>query len=139
MATTTIITGSSDDLLEFEGHLYEEFSVDGNNGLLEFSDGTTLRVNYGKGGIWRFAAEVEGPAFQSIARCTGDDEDEYTDTVKMGQVDWAKYSEAGQVQRVFAKGIKNPLEPIIAILRRYDDEEAAERIQQHIDANYLPR
>lgn len=50
------IYGSSDDLVEIEGDINEEFnwcSELGESRYLAFSDGTLLRVRYDDNGIWR--------------------------------------------------------------------------------------
>ena len=45
------VYGASDDLIEVEGEITEEFGSD--HGFLIFSDGTMLEVNYTHQGIWR--------------------------------------------------------------------------------------
>lgn len=58
MADEITVYGSSDDLIEVEGCIREEFpiarSYDGENGnLLAFSNGVVLRIRYEEDGIWR--------------------------------------------------------------------------------------
>ncbi len=58
------ISGASDDLIEIEGDIYEEFNwyptkTDA-TGVLAVSDGTLLRVRYDEDGIWRFSQLVKG-------------------------------------------------------------------------------
>lgn len=56
------IYGSSDDLIECESDtslLQEEFNQD--SGFLFFDDGTIVKVEYTKGGIWR-VIKLEGPS-----------------------------------------------------------------------------
>ena len=53
---TTTITGASDDLIEVEGDITEEFNVyleNGDSVLIAFSDGTLLSAIYDNNGIWR--------------------------------------------------------------------------------------
>jgi len=48
----TMVTGASDDLIEIEGELYEEFnSFDCKDGVMALSDGTLLKVDYDEDGI----------------------------------------------------------------------------------------
>jgi hypothetical protein len=48
------ITGASDDLIEVDGDISEEFNPsDGEDSLLGFSNGVLLRVRYDEDGIWR--------------------------------------------------------------------------------------
>lgn len=56
---TVTIYGSSDDLIEVEGDISEEFGHD--NGFLFFDDGTIVQVEYNNGGVWRINI-IEGPA-----------------------------------------------------------------------------
>lgn len=62
------ITGASDDLIEIDGDIREEFNVylnDDQESYLSISDGTLLRVIYDEDGIWRFTPVVAGSAFMS--------------------------------------------------------------------------
>ena len=60
----TVITGASDDLIEIEGELSEEFNSYGcSNGHMACSDGTLLKVDYAEDGIWRFRPIVKGNLF----------------------------------------------------------------------------
>jgi hypothetical protein len=60
------INGASDDLIEIEGDISEEFSYCaaglyvGDRRFLAFSDGTVLEASYDDGGIWRFHAKHFG-------------------------------------------------------------------------------
>ena len=59
------IYGASDDLIEVTGDIHKEFNVWLENDetiLLAFSDGTLLRANYDKDGIWRFTLLFSGIA-----------------------------------------------------------------------------
>lgn len=87
---TTVIYGASDDLIEVEGDLREEFTYrdDKNGDLLGFSDGTLLRVRYDADGIWRITPVRRGTAFQGIEHAPEDDDSNYTDRASLGDVDW---------------------------------------------------
>lgn len=62
----TTVTGASDDLIEIEGELYEEFNCFScKNGVMAFSDGTLLNVEYDEDGIWRFKVRVKGSLYES--------------------------------------------------------------------------
>ena len=52
------IYGASDDLIELDGDIYEEFTAGGDEepNLIAFSDGTLLEVTYTDAGIWRINA-----------------------------------------------------------------------------------
>lgn len=102
----TRVYGASDDLIEFEGGLHGEASnshlEEDGPGYLFFSDGTILRVWYGKGekGIWGLRVEEKGLLFDKLELCTDEDEDPYSDvaTFKPG-LRWAYFApEAGLVQ-----------------------------------------
>lgn len=63
---SVIITGASDDLIEIDGDIVEEFNFfpddDKDTRLLAFSDGTLLQAFYDKNGIWRFNPIAKGTA-----------------------------------------------------------------------------
>lgn len=65
----TTIRGASDDLIELEGAIDEEFtaSYDGRPTYLAFSGGLILSVTYTTEGIWRIH-RVDGPP-ATITRC----------------------------------------------------------------------
>lgn len=93
------IYGASDDLIEVEGALREEFSYYSTNWELQrflaVSDGTLLRVSYDEDGIWRFIPLVVGSStldfsigmddrlHSDVIRLTGD---EFTWVVLADQV-----------------------------------------------------
>ena len=88
---TTQIYGASDDLIEVDGQVSEEFSALGNDSsLLAFSDGTVLRVTYDDNDIWRIALVVQGSATLAIQQAPEDDERNYTDRATLdGDIRWA--------------------------------------------------
>ena len=82
------IYGSSDDLIEVEGDITEEFSYplsaeEGNGALLVFSEGTVLRVRYDDNGVWRINVVTTGTNFVGHVQAPEDDEDNYSDRVTL--------------------------------------------------------
>ena len=88
------IYGASDDLIEIEGVITEEFGVylsdtEKHPGwLLAVSDGTLLRVKYG--GRWRITPVAKGRAeYRKVFEATDDDDDNYSDRVELeGEFAW---------------------------------------------------
>ena len=85
------IYGASDDLIEVEGDISEEFNPvyygdeDEHADILAFSDGTLLRVKFDRDSIWRITPVVVGKARLVHTLCVSDgfaDED-YSDTVHL--------------------------------------------------------
>ena len=59
------VTGASDDLIEIEGEISEQFARYGSDGdYLAFSDGTVLKAYYDEDGIWRFTVIFKGSLFK---------------------------------------------------------------------------
>lgn len=77
---TTTVYGASDDLIELEGDIYEEFYVLGEEeeNYLAFSNGTVLRVDYDKDGVWRIRP-MTNLAAVTIDMAPADDESNYSD------------------------------------------------------------
>ena len=98
------IYGHSDDLIEIEGDIEEEFShyYEGDDPYyLSISDGTLLSVIYDQDGIWRFTPIYRGHAYQSHAHS---DEDDYSDSVYLeGDISWISFGD----QSVTPKRIKD--------------------------------
>lgn len=78
---TTTLTGCSDDLIELNGDLYDEFgaSYSDPRGVIGFSDGTLIKYEYDDDGIWRFKPVIKGPLFDHIEQ--GDVEKDTFDVV----------------------------------------------------------
>lgn len=99
------IYGASDDLIEIEGGIREEFSYvgDGDADLLAFSDGTILRVAYTAAGVWRISPVVRGTSELSIEQATEDDDPNYSDraTLSGAVVSWVVQGVA------FAKAVQS--------------------------------
>ena len=79
-----LVYGASDDLIEIEGDLSEEFNPSGNNEMcyLAFSDGTVLSVAYDRSGVWRINRVQAGTSAYEKREGTGPDED-YSDHVTL--------------------------------------------------------
>lgn len=86
------VFGASDDLVEIEGGIREEFPYDDNDGdgmLLAFSDGTVLRIMYSTTGVWRISPAQAGSAPLQIDQAPEDDDDHYTDRATLdGTIAW---------------------------------------------------
>lgn len=94
MASITI-TGASDDLIELDGDIREEFPYtdEGNGDLLAFSDGTILRVTFDRG-VWRIT-QVRRGAETNLIHQEGieGDEDNRTDVVSLyGDISWVVHA-----------------------------------------------
>jgi hypothetical protein len=75
------VYGSSDDLIEIEGDITEEFEAhDGEGDFLVFSDGTVLSIVYADPGIWRINNAVKGNKKYEKVEATNADDD-YSDKV----------------------------------------------------------
>jgi hypothetical protein len=92
--TTITAYGASDDLVEVEGDIREEFTYrepvqDGEANFLAFSDGTVLRIEYGDAGVWRITKAATGSGEVQIKQAAEDDEDSYSDRATLtGDVRW---------------------------------------------------
>ena len=96
------IYGASDDLVEVEGDLAEEFSCN-DGGFLSFSDGTILFIEYrSDSGEWKISQMAVGAAEFSNRVPTGD---EYSDHATLtGDFRWMLFTEKPENgQRIFVK------------------------------------
>lgn len=95
---TTTLTGASDDLIELDGDIREEWTCPTNHdgedqAFVSFSDGTLVRIRYT--GVWRIEVVAHGPAsVYTIDRCEegpdGDGVDgNYSDKLTIEGVTWA--------------------------------------------------
>lgn len=78
--------GSSDDLIEIDGDISEEFTLHDDDAeyegdLLAFSNGVILRVRYSQSGVWRIVVVDDPKAVVKIKQAPEDDEDNYSDKV----------------------------------------------------------
>jgi hypothetical protein len=83
---TTKVYGQSDDNVYFEGDYTGQYSNYGQAEegiLLSFSDGTILRIKYGKEGLAIWAVDVyrKGDLLDKIDYCNDEDNDIYSDIV----------------------------------------------------------
>ncbi len=82
------VYGASDDLIEVEGDIREEFPATGEDDLLALSNGVVLHVTYTDHGIWRIAP-LAGGSRVTIDFAPTDDEDNYTDRATITErVSW---------------------------------------------------
>ena len=93
---TVTVYGASDDLVEVEGAICEEFNFyhgrDDDSRLLAFSDGTVLRIAFTDAGIWRVTLVVRGAAELTIQQAPEDDERNYSDrAILAGDVRWVVF------------------------------------------------
>ena len=88
---TLKIYGASDDLIEIDGDIREEFNHYNEDDpfYLAFSDGTALSINYNNDGFWRINRLAIGSA--EYSKHEGADEDgDYSDIVTLkGDIKWA--------------------------------------------------
>lgn len=89
------ISGASDDLVEIDGDISEEFTYnDDEPHYLGFSDGTVLKIFYDETGLWKIVQINKGESdfdFEFIA--TNSDSDDYSDIaiLKNAKIDWVIY------------------------------------------------
>ena len=79
---TVLVYGASDDLIELNGAIVEEFNYDSEDpAYLAFSTGVVLRVFCDRNGIWRFSP-ISGASSISLDYCDNIYEDDgYSDQV----------------------------------------------------------
>lgn len=81
------VYGCSDDLVEIDGTKtqYDEIGCFNSDVLIEFTDGTTIRVHYGKGekGIWYIEILSEGAAIVKFIECMDEDAAIYSDILEI--------------------------------------------------------
>jgi hypothetical protein len=84
------IYGASDDLIEVDGDITEEFGYHDDRDaeepgcFLAISDGTLLHIVYGQGSgaFWRITVRSKGPAFWAKHEAT-DEETDYSDKITL--------------------------------------------------------
>lgn len=87
------VSGASDDLIEIDGDIREEFGYrfdgDEDGDLLAFSDGTVLRIEYTDAGVWRIKPVTLGSALLTVHPASEDDEENYSDRATLkGPITW---------------------------------------------------
>ena len=93
------VYGYSDDLVELEGDIREEFNVYIDylpSGYLAFSNGVLLRVVYDEEGIWRFTVLSGDSNTVTVKQCVVDNpEDAYSDVVSIeDSIKWVTFGTA---------------------------------------------
>lgn len=98
-STGTVVTGASDDLIEIDGDLCEEFdSFDCKDGAMAFSDGTVLGVKYDDDKIWRFTIKYKGSCFDH--KVEGSVTEDTNDVVYFKEgLSWAVFAERMHMAR----------------------------------------
>ena len=82
-----LIYGASDDLIELDGAISEEYGTD--NAKVECSDGTKFEIKYT--GEWKVANLQKGSEFKQLIESVGDNCSSYSDIVVLsGLIDWVK-------------------------------------------------
>lgn len=85
------VYGASDDLIEVEGDIDEEFSYknDEYGDVLGFSDGSLIRILYDRDGVWRITPLVKGTNVIEVTQALSGDEDNYSDRATLdGAIKW---------------------------------------------------
>ena len=93
------IYGRSDDLVEIDGDIQEEFGCynkceEGKGVIVACSDGSLWSVRYGDGdlAIWRVTPLSKGSAPYEKFEATSDDGDYYSDVVTInGDISWVSF------------------------------------------------
>lgn len=92
---SVVVTGASDDLIEIGGDIVEEFQAYDGEHFVGFSDGTLLRVEFTRAGVWRITPVVEGSGSLAIVQAPEGDEDNYTDRAELvptsGPITWVMH------------------------------------------------
>jgi hypothetical protein len=95
--TEITVYGASDDLIEIDGAIIEEFNPRGDEPvLLAFSDGTVLRIHYSDAGVWRIQPVHGGRGSElTIAQAPEDDEANYSDRATLrADIEWVVAGDA---------------------------------------------
>ncbi len=105
------VYGASDDLVEVEGDIREEFNAlgnldqedDGGGGYLAFDDGNVLKIVYTADGVWRITPVALGKGEVTIKQAVSSDDD-YSDRATIdGQLRWVSFGSAVAVSRAHKK------------------------------------
>ena len=99
----TKIYGCSDDLIEIEGAITEEFNhYSDEPALLGFSDGTLLEVQYDSDGLWRIRRLAPGTyCFEHKPGSVADDVGDVA--IIHGALRWCLYGTRDQINPVIAR------------------------------------
>lgn len=98
VSSGTVVTGASDDLIEIDGELTEEFNAyDCSEGTMAFSDGTLLEVEYDNNGIWRFRVIYKGSLYSK--KVEGSVSNDTNDEIYFNSgLKWCAFSQNMQVE-----------------------------------------
>lgn len=81
------IYGCSDDLVEIEGSVYSEDEIGcyGYDVIIEFYDGTVIRIGYVKPNldIWSINVKKQGTARQKLTVCNDEEAELYSDVFEI--------------------------------------------------------
>lgn len=96
------VYGASDDLVEIEGDIEEEFGAYDCKGYLMFSNGVLLTIEYGDMGIWRIECLADPNNVVEIEKCPpNDDDDPYSDIANIkDDIKFVLFSTDVQIERV---------------------------------------
>lgn len=93
----TTVTGASNNLIEINGDLIEEFDAyDCNDGRMALSDGTLLKVEYDEDSLWRFKVLYKGSLYDHKDEGSADEGINDVVHFKPG-IKWAVFSEKMQI------------------------------------------
>lgn len=95
--TEITVYGASDDLIEVDGAIVEEFNPRSNDPvLLAFSDGTVLRIQYSDTGVWRIQPVVCGRGTDLVIEQAPEDDDaNYSDRATLrADIEWVVAGDA---------------------------------------------
>ncbi|MGC4886602.1 hypothetical protein [Micromonospora sp. DT227] len=84
------VYGSSDDLIEIDGDIREEFGYhnESKGDLLAFSDGTILRIFHNDSAIWRITSVARGSSELTIEQVAETDDRRYSDRATLAGAVW---------------------------------------------------
>lgn len=108
MVESVRVFGASDDLIEVEGAITEEFGACGCSAeeprFVAFSDGTVLRLVYGNDGCWEIRRVAEGAAdFMHLPH--DGDKTSYSDRATLsGDLRWVVCGKGFRTTEVKAQG-----------------------------------
>lgn len=89
-----VITGHSDDLIEVDGDIREEFQAKDEN-FVAVSNGTLLRIEYTRAGVWRITPVATGIGGLDIVQAPEGDDDNYSDVATVdGEIQWVTHGTA---------------------------------------------
>lgn len=104
----TIVYGASDDLIEIDGAIREEFNPNDEPSYLGFSNGVVLKVTYDNEGIWRIQPRANHHlvtidfAIGDEAPRREDGSSGYSDRATMEDVSWVVFGDRFEAARVSA-------------------------------------